>query len=237
MLDTAPELFVRESRDAYGRVVDARAPVLAADGDPDLGWHLIGKAVERESRSQADDTLWDKPCRLGERLLWVECGIGKLVQPAGQANQLAGLFHAADRGGSDASLLKLRQPCHPPPLVQRQRLRALRGDVVNWHGKKARMNQLDVRGVIPHEGESVSSEYAAIRRTAQELQRVPCCQSDGAEAPRRRTTATARHYEVTSSVSYALIGTQLQNRLRSPCTLSTRPTGDQYFWRFRLLSG
>ena len=50
-----------------------------------------------------------------------------------------------------------------------------------------------------------------------------------------------RHRQVSSGQvqfdSNALIGTQEQNRLRSPCTLSTRPTGLQYFVRRRLATG
>ena len=70
--DTALQKLVREPGDADRRVGEAGAPVLASDGDPDLWRHLLGQAVDRQSRGQADDAFGLQPRHLGQRLLWVE---------------------------------------------------------------------------------------------------------------------------------------------------------------------
>ena len=62
-------------------------------------------------------------------------------------------------------------------------------------------------------------------------------QSQPKAAERRLPAVRGRDRRRHHWVSYSLSGTQLQNRLRSPQTLSTRPTGAQYFWRRRLGSG
>ena len=63
----APEKFVREPSDPDRWVADPGAPpVLAPDGDPDLRWHLIGKAVESQGRREADDPLGHKPSRFSQ---------------------------------------------------------------------------------------------------------------------------------------------------------------------------
>ena len=56
---------------------------LRPTGDPDLRWHLVGEAVERQRRDQANDALRHHPGRFGQGLLRVERGIGKLLEPSG----------------------------------------------------------------------------------------------------------------------------------------------------------
>jgi hypothetical protein len=43
--------------------------------------------------------------------------------------------------------------------------------------------------------------------------------------------------QVVGLADYSVIGTQLQNRLKSPYTLSTRPIGGQYLTALSVVSG
>ena len=127
-----------------------------------------------------DDASGHQPGRLGQRLLRIKRGIWKLVEPAGEAHDLAGLLHAADRGGGDARRTELREPRHPPPLEQRQRLGALGRDLGGGHVVNPRANQRSVRGFIPLRSRR---EQRAVHRhsTADSAALGWCCRRGGSD--------------------------------------------------------
>ena len=64
-LDIVTQKFFGEANDAQRGIVDLWLPFLGANGNPDLSRHLVGDAVKRERRDEADDPLGYSFCRFG----------------------------------------------------------------------------------------------------------------------------------------------------------------------------
>lgn len=95
-----------------GGIVDLWLPIFGANGNLDLSRHLVGDAVKRERRDEADDSLGYSLCRFGQAVIALDNGVRELVEPAAEPGDEAGPLQPGDRGGRDARLPDLGQPGH-----------------------------------------------------------------------------------------------------------------------------
>jgi hypothetical protein len=69
--------------------------------------------MKGECRNEADHALGETLGRLGKAVVCVELCVGKLIEPAGQADDLSILLHAADGCSGHAGVPEFRKAQNP----------------------------------------------------------------------------------------------------------------------------
>lgn len=87
-----------------------------------------------------------------------------------------------------------------------------------------------VAGVVPRHSDSAQAHSGSGKRS-------PASRGFSASIGAFSDYITSGSLKASISPANSLIGMQLQNTFLSPCTLSTRATGDQYFCNFNVASG
>lgn len=73
---------------------------------------LIGQAVEREGRDEADNGFRNALGNLSQAMVGSELRIGKLIETAGKPQHLSIPFHTAQGGCSDPCVPQFCQTCY-----------------------------------------------------------------------------------------------------------------------------
>src|SRR5690606_31332588 len=110
MFHALSEILVGEAHDTDGRRARYRGPVARADRDPGLARHLVGQAMPGERGDHRNDPFGNALGDLRQREVAVDLGFRVLVESATDADQVAIIERAPDRGAGNTMVAQVLCP-------------------------------------------------------------------------------------------------------------------------------